>query len=52
MKKNIFIIGGSLRKKSYNKFLASNLVEIGKDDFNFTVQWIYVRKARGIFKWR
>ena len=37
MKKNIFIIGGSLRKKSYNKFLASNLVEIGKNDFNFEI---------------
>ena len=37
MKKNIFIIGGSLRKESYNKFLASNLVEIGKNDFNFEI---------------
>ena len=37
MKKNIFIIGGSLRSKSYNKFLASNLIDIGKDIFNFEI---------------
>jgi len=35
--KNIFIISGSLRSKSYNKFLASNLFDIGKDVFNFEI---------------
>jgi len=37
LKKNIFILGGSLREKSYNKFLASNLIDIGKDKFNFKI---------------
>ena len=35
MKKNILIIGGSLRAKSFNKYLASNLIEIGHEKFNF-----------------
>ena len=37
MKKNILIIGGSLRAKSFNKYLASNLIEIGKQKFNFEI---------------
>ena len=37
MKKNILIIGGSLRAKSFNKYLASNLIEIGKEKFNFEI---------------
>ena len=37
MKKNILIIGGSLRAKSFNKYLASNLIEIGKENFNFEI---------------
>ena len=35
--KNILIIGGSLRAKSFNKYLASNLIEIGKENFNFEI---------------